>query len=133
MDLRALRADLGVVANEAGYSSWDYQPDSLQDLPAAVVGSPQSMRRLNQIVTEVKVPITFYVSEQDPQDATARLDLALSAGLPDSFIDMLDSVHAADGPSWRSVVFESAGPYQRVIFDGGGSALFVEVLLSLTA
>lgn len=133
MDLRQIRTDIGVVAGESGFNAWDYAPDDPQDLPAAVVGGIKSMVRLNAVVTECQIEVTFYVNAADPQDAAARLDLALSVGLPDSFIDMLDSVTPADGPSWRSIRFESAGPYQRYAIPGGAVALGCTVTLELTA
>lgn len=133
MDLRQLRADLGVVAASSGFNAWSYQPDDPQDLPAAVVGGIKSMERLNQTVSQLMIGVTFYANAADPQDATERLDLALSVGNPDSFIDTLDSVEIADGPAWRSVRFDSAGPYTRYSMPGGGSSLGVEVTLELTA
>lgn len=134
MDLRQLRADLGTVAQTSGFNAWDYEPDDVQDLPAAVVSGIKEMERLNRLVTRVKVVITFLVSLADPQDAAARLDTALSNGVQDSFIDNLDSVSVEnDGPAWRSVRFDSAGPYTRYQMPGGGSYLGVEVLLELTA
>ncbi len=133
MDLRQLRADLGTVAGEAGFNAWDYLPDDPKTLPAAVVGGILEMERLNRLTTQIKLGVTFYVSAADPKDASARLDRALSVGLGDSFIDWLDSVQLADGPSWRSVRFDSAGPYQKFSLPGGGVALGVTVVLELTA
>jgi len=133
MDLRKVRADIGVVAGVSGFNAFDYVPDDPKDLPAAVVGGIKSMVRLNAVVTQVELGVTFYVSAADPQDSAARLDLALSTGLPDSFIDNLDSVTPADGASWRSIRFQSAGPYIRYQMPGGGVALGVDVVLELTA
>ena len=133
MDLRQIRADLGAVARESNFAAWDYEPDDPKDLPAAVVGGIQSMTRLNAVVTQIKLDVTFYVNAVDPQDASARLDLALSTGMPDSFIDQLDSVMPVDGPSWRSIRFDSSGPYKRYAMPGGGVALGVTVTLELTA
>lgn len=133
MDLRQIRADLGTVAAEAGFNAWDYQPDDLQHLPAAVVGGIKSMERLNQTVTQVQIGVTFYVNPADAKDATSRLDLALSTGNPNSFIDCLDGVSSLDNPAWRSVRFDSAGPYAMYVMPSGSSALGVEVTLELTA
>lgn len=133
MDLRKVRQDIGVVAGESGFNAWDYQPDDPQDLPAAVVGGIQSMKRLNRLTTEVKIDVTFYVNASDPEDAAKRLDLALSVGMPDSFIDMLDSVTVEDGPSWRSIRFNSAGSYMKYQMPGNAVALGVTVTLELTA
>ncbi len=133
MDLRQVRKDLGVVAGEAGFSAWDYVPDDPQDLPAAVVGGLSLFERLNAIVTKVNIGITFYVDLSDAQDAAARLDLVLSTGMPNSFIDWLDSVTSNDLPAWRSVRFLSAGPYNRYTMPGGAVALGVEVTLEITA
>lgn len=136
MDLRALRKDLRVVAGESGFTAWDFVPEDPQDLPAAVVGAPKSMVRMNRLITQVEIPITFYASLADPLDATERLDLALSTGLPNSFIDLLDFAAQQEGataPSWRSVRFVSAGPYTRFALPGTVYALGVEVILELTA
>ena len=134
MDLRAVRHDLGVVAQNIGLNAWDYQPDDPQNLPAAVVGGIQEMHRLNRIVTQFKLGVTLYVNCADPQDATAALDLYLSTGLDGSFIEALDAViPGLDSPAWRSVRFDSAGPYRRYSMPGGGAALGVEVVLELTA
>lgn len=133
MDLRALREDLTAVAEAAGFNAWSYVPDDPQDLPAAVVGGIQEMNRLNQHVTQIKLGISFIANAADPVDATARLDLALSTGNAESFIDMLDSVGTEDGPAWSSVRFDSAGPYTSIDLPGGGTALGVEIVLQLTA
>lgn len=133
MDLRAIRKDLGVVAQEAGFNAWDYEPDDPQNLPAAVVGGIRSMTRLNAQVTRVELGVTFYVNAADPQDATARLDLALSTGIQDSFIDNLDTDAEKPDRSWRSVRFAASGPYTRYSMPGGAVALGVEITLELTA
>ena len=131
--MRALRADLGVVAGEAGFSAFDYEPADPKNLPAAVVGGIKSMERLNAHVTQIQIGITFFVNAANEKDATARLDLALSTGLPNSFIELLDSVSIEDGPAWRSVRFESAGPYLHYVMPSGGPALAVEITLEFTA
>lgn len=135
MDLRAIRVDLSTVAVTAGFdNAWSIQPDDPQSLPAAVVGGIISMERLNAIVTKIMLPITLYVNAADIQDATERLDLALSTGLPNSLIDCMDAVaEPPNTPSWRSIRFDSSGPYQKVIMPGGGSALSVETRWELTA
>lgn len=133
MNVRDIRRDIGVVAGRAGFNAWDYQPDDPQDLPAAVVGGIKEMTRLNKKVTQLKIGVVFYVNAADAQDATSRLDLALSVGNPDSFIDMLDEVTQQDSPSWKAIRFESAGPYQKYQMPGESIALGVEAVLELTA
>ncbi len=133
MDMRQVRADLGTVARSAGWNAWDYQPDDPQNLPAAVVGGISEFMRLNRLVSQFKIGVTFYVNLANPQDAAERLDLVLSPGNPDSFLDVLDSVTAEDGAAWRSVRFDSATPYQRYSMPGGLYALGVELMLELTA
>lgn len=133
MNLAQLRADLKAVAEAAGFNAWDFVPDDPQDLPASVVGGIQSMVRLNAHVTQVKIGIEFYANHADAKDATRRLDLVLSTGDPNSFIDILDHVEESDGPSWRSIRFDSCGPYTLVTMPGGGSALKVEATYELTA
>jgi hypothetical protein len=133
MDLARIREDLAAVATAAGFNSWDYEPDDPQTLPACIIGGIREMERLNAIVTRAQILVTFYCSVADPKDATRRLDLALSVGHPNSFIDMLDSVTLEDGPAWRSIRFESASRYRRFAMPGGHVALGVEIVLELTA
>lgn len=133
MDLREIRIGLAAVARAAGFNAWDYMPDDPQDLPASTVGGIESMVRLNEAVTQVQLKVSFYVNETDMQDATARLDKALSVGLNGSFIDTVDEVTTADGPPWRSIRFVSAGPYQRFAMPGNGWALGVETIWEMTA
>lgn len=134
MDLRQLRVDLGVVGQMAGFNAWNIVPDDPQHLPAMVVGGVRSM----QVITmdggvEVELVATFYTSTADAEDATAVLDLVLSIGKEDSFLDWLLNVKPVDGPAWRSVRFVQAGPYHDVAMPGGSVALAVEVVLSFTA
>jgi hypothetical protein len=137
MDLRAIRTDIGVLASNAKFNAWSYMPSDPQDLPAAVVGGIKSMKRLNRLVTQLQIGVIFYVNFTDPEDAATRLDTALSTGNPDSFIDQVDSLTQADQPSWRSIRFESAGPYTVYTLPSGdpsgADALGVEVILELTA
>ncbi len=133
MDLRAVRHDIGVVAQTANFNTWDYQPDDPKDLPAAVVGGIKAMQRLNAAVTLVQIGVTFFVNASDPQDAAQRLDLALST-IDGSFCSALDAYVETPNPhAWRSAKFLSAGPYLRYTMPGGGVALGCEMLLELTA
>lgn len=133
MNLAQLRADLKAVAETAGFNAWDFLPDDPQHLPAAVVGGIHAMVRLNAHVTQVQIGITFYASHADAKDATRRLDLALSTGDPNSFIDIMDAVTESDGPSWRSIRFDSCGAYHLVSMPSDGTALAVETIWELTA
>lgn len=138
MNLIAIRQDLATVAKTCGLNAWDYPPDDPLVLPCAVVGSPQGMRRMNKTVTEVLIPVTFYVSNADAQDAARRLDALLSIGVQDvleatSYLDVLDAVHAEDGPAWRSITFEHAEPYELVSMPGDSTALACRIQLKLTA
>lgn len=131
-DLRAIRRDIGVVAGEAGFTAWDYEPDDPQLYPAAVVGGIVELERLNRAVTRAQIAVTFYASLADPADAAARLDLALSVGVQGSFIDVVDSVTLDDGPSWKTIKLVSAGPYTRYQMPGGASTLGVTATLEIT-
>lgn len=135
MDLSALRADLATVAKTAGFNAWSYMPDDPKDLPAAVVAGVRSMSRLTiggACVVELEVEL--YVNATDPEDASKRLDLALSLGVGESFLTILEAIDPnLDKPAWRSARFVTAGPYTRVAMPGGGVALSVAVLLELTA
>lgn len=136
MDLRQVRADLATVAATAGFNAWDFEPDDPQQLPAAVVGAPLLIERMNAHVTKLQLPVGLYVSNADARAATALLDQALSTGVGEgSFLDALDSLTQADteASAWRSARFESASQYQRVALDGGGSMLAVPIVLELTA
>lgn len=133
MDLRAVRRDICTVAGEAGFNAFSYQPSDLKTFPAAVVGGVRSFVRLNVRVTQVQIACTFYVALTDVEEATRKLDLVLSTGDPNSFVDLLDSVQPDDNPSWRSVRIDSAGAYTQYSFPGGAIALGVEVILELTA
>ena len=133
MDLRKLRTDLGTVATEAGFTAWDYYPDDVQNLPAAVVGGIAGMVRLNRLVTEIDIGITFYCSLADPADAAARLDLALSTNMDGSFLDAVDEITPTDAVNWRSVTFVRAGPYNRYDMPGNTHALGCEIVLRFTA
>lgn len=140
MNLAKIRADLKVVAETCGVNAWDYAPDDVKVLPAAVVGAPQAMRRLNRLKTEVEIPVAFYVNNADPQDATRRMDALLSMNVQNdpefvgvAFMDVLDTVHAEDGPAWDSVRFSHAEPYSLVNMGNDAVALACKITLTLTA
>jgi len=134
VDLRQLRTDLSVVGASAGFNAWNVEPDDPQHLPAMVVGGVRSMRILTiDGGVEVEISATFYANAADNEDATATLDMVLSIGTADSFLDWLLSVKPVDEPAWRSVRFVQAGPYHEVALPGSGTALAVEVVLSFTA
>lgn len=136
MDLAAVRADLATVARQAQFpNAWSIAPDDVGDLPAAVIAGISSLQRLTMSgVCKFTLDVDLYVNAADPVDAAARLDLALSLGLADSFLTALEAVTSADNPSWRSVLFLNAGPYQHVSMGPeGGMALRVTISLELTA
>lgn len=135
MDLRQVRKDLATVAETAGFNAWSITPDDPQNLPAAVVSGITSLERLTMSgVCKLELDVDLYASAASAADAAARLDLALSLGMPNSFLSVLEDVSPAlDGPAWRSARFVSAGPYQRVLMPGGGAALRVTVTVELTA
>jgi hypothetical protein len=134
MDLRAIRRSIAAIALESGFSAWDYAPDDPSELPAAVVGGIKQMRRMNRLVCEIQIGVTFYASQADPIDATSRLDNALSTGT-DGGTSFLDNLDAADDAAagWRSIRFLAAGPYAVYAMPGNAKALGVEVILELTA
>lgn len=123
-----MRADLAVVAKAAGFSSFAYEPDDPQNLPAAVVGGIQSMTRLNRLTTELVLGVTFYCSLASARDAASRLDKVLSIGTGTGFLDLL-----ATTSTFKSWVFQSAGPYTTYQLPGGDFALGCTVTLQLTA
>jgi hypothetical protein len=137
MDLRAIRKDLAVLVQQSGFAAWSFLPSDPGDLPAGVVGGIKSMVRLNAFVTEITIGITFYANFTDPADAAERLDRMLSTGNANSLIDQFDKLTQSDTPSWRSIKFDSAGPYTVYTMPSGGpsgaDALGVEVTLGLTA
>lgn len=131
MNLRAVRTDLAVVARAAGYTAFDFQPDDLAALPAAVVGSPRAMVRRTRTVSLLTLPVAFYVSTVDPATATAALDLVLSHGEDGSFLTLLEDASLfVNRPAWDTAVFASAGPYQHV---EAVDAASVELVLELAA
>lgn len=132
MDLRQVRIDIRAVIAVCGYNAWDYEPDDPQDLPAGVVDGIESLIRMNRLVTAVKIGVTFYVNNADPKDATAKLDLTLSTGFTNSYVDALDAASLA-GASWRSIRLEGAEAYHRVAMPGGGVALACRTITDLTA
>lgn len=133
MNVGAVRADLRAVAESVGFNAWAYQPDDPKDLPAAIIGGVKQYTRLNQTVTQIQLGVSFLANLNDPEDATNRLDLALSVGVDGSFIDAIDAIVPADSPAWRSCKFVSWGPYLRYAMPGGAAALGVEAILELTA
>lgn len=135
MDLRAIRAALGVLSAAANFNAWDYIPDDPQHLPAAVVDGILSLDRLNAHVTQFDITITFYASGADPKDASARLDLLLSTGITGSFADLLTTAAAvlSPAPPWRTIKLKTAGPYTRYAMPNGELALGVQITLELTA
>lgn len=136
MDLRQVRADLATVAASVGFGAWDYAPADPIVLPAAVVSSLKSLKRLNRAVVQFQIGVAFYASLSNALDATSRLDLTLSMGVEGSFLDALDAVPTSgDGSmAWDSVRFESASPYAQVLMPGrdGGAALTTELVLEMT-
>lgn len=133
MNLGAIREDLRVVAESIGFNAWSYQPDDPKDLPAAVIGGIKGLTRLNQVVSQIQLGVSFFCNLNDPQDATNRLDLALSVGVDGSFVDALDAITPDDSPAWRSCKFVSAGPYLRYQMPANQAALGCEAILELTA
>lgn len=139
MDLHQLRADVGAVGRAAGFNAWSYEPDDPQNLPALVVGGVKSLiRKTMSGICELEIDITLYVNAANPEDAAARLDLALSLGMADSFLSYMEAVDPQAGPpesrpAWRSARFIAAGSYQRVTMPGGGEAATVNITYSFTA
>jgi hypothetical protein len=135
LDLRAVREALGLAAGAAGFNAWDYMPDDVQNLPAAVVGAPREMEALTLTRWRLQLPVTFYVSSANPKDANERLDRALSIGLEDEDevprLSFLDTLADAIEPPWKTARFVSAQT-SRYTMPGNSVAWGTEVLVEVT-
>lgn len=131
LDLAAIRIELATVCTTAGYPSWSFVPNDLEDFPCSVIGVPEELTFVRTFGGggTVTLPISVAVSFAEPEDSQRRLDAAMSVNVTGALFNAL----AAHVPvAWGSIEYVAARNWRLVPYGVNGKALAADLVIKLT-